>query len=83
MFAARNVVAMSAAELAPVSNPVEKIGTMRAILMTLTIAVPAIPSEEAETMTDRLCAQTLAQALDESKFSAFEAAVSTLRAATP
>jgi hypothetical protein len=39
--------------------------------------------EEAETMTDRLCAQTLAQALDESKFSAFEAAVSTLRAATP
>jgi hypothetical protein len=39
--------------------------------------------EEAETMTDRLCAQTLAQSLDESKFGAFEAAVSTFRAATP
>ncbi len=39
--------------------------------------------DEAEAMTDRLCAQTLAQALDESKFGAFEAAVSTLRAATP
>ena len=34
-------------------------------------------------MTDRLCAQTLAQALDESEFGAFEAAVSTFRAATP
>jgi hypothetical protein len=39
--------------------------------------------DEAEAMTDRLCAQTLARALDGSKFSAFEAAVSTLRAATP
>jgi hypothetical protein len=39
--------------------------------------------DEAEAMTDRLCAQTLAQALPESKFRAFETAVSTLRAATP
>jgi hypothetical protein len=39
--------------------------------------------DEAEAMTDRLCAQTLAQALNESKFRAFETAVSTLRAATP
>jgi hypothetical protein len=38
---------------------------------------------DAEAMTDRLCAATLAQALDESKFEAFEAAVTTLRAATP
>ena len=39
--------------------------------------------DEAEAMTDRLCAQTLAQALDESQFGAFEAAVSAFRAATP
>jgi hypothetical protein len=39
--------------------------------------------DEAEAMTDRLCAQTLAQALNESKFRAFETAVSTLRAAIP
>jgi hypothetical protein len=39
--------------------------------------------DEAETMTDRLCAQALAQALDEPEFGAFEAAVGALRTATP
>jgi hypothetical protein len=39
--------------------------------------------DEAEEMTDRLCASTLAQALDSSRFAAFESAVSILRAATP
>jgi len=39
--------------------------------------------DQAEEMTDRLCALTLAQALDPSRFAAFESAVSTLRAATP
>ena len=39
--------------------------------------------DEAEAMTDRLCAQTLAQALGGSKFGAFEAAVGALRTATP
>ena len=38
---------------------------------------------EAEAMTERLCAQTLAQALREPEFGAFETAVSTLRTATP
>jgi hypothetical protein len=47
------------------------------------IASIKVKHDEAEAMTDRLCAQTLAQALDESKFGAFEAAVSILRAATP
>jgi hypothetical protein len=47
------------------------------------IASIKVKHDEAEAMTDRLCAQTLAQALDESKFGAFESAVSTLRAATP
>ncbi len=39
--------------------------------------------DEAEETTDRLCALTLAQALDSSEFGAFEAAVGALRAATP
>jgi hypothetical protein len=47
------------------------------------IASIKVKHDEAEAMTDRLCAQTLAQALDESKFGAFESAVSTLRGATP
>ena len=34
-------------------------------------------------MTDRLCASALADALDAAKYSAFEAGVATLRAATP
>ena len=39
--------------------------------------------DEAEAMTDRLCATGLAQALDASRFTAFEGAVGSLRAATP
>ena len=39
--------------------------------------------DEAEEMTNRLCAAGLAQALDPSKLAAFEAGVRTLRAATP
>ena len=39
--------------------------------------------DEAEEMTDRLCAPTLAGALDASKYPAFEAGVQALRAATP
>jgi len=39
--------------------------------------------DEAEAMTDRLCASTLAQALDAAKFASFEAGVQALRVATP
>jgi len=39
--------------------------------------------DEAEAMTDRLCASTLAQALDAAKFASFEAGVQALRAAMP
>jgi hypothetical protein len=39
--------------------------------------------DEAEEITDRLCASTLAGALDASQFSAFESGVQALRAATP
>ncbi len=39
--------------------------------------------DEAEEITDRLCASTLAGALDVSQFGAFEAGVQALRAATP
>ena len=39
--------------------------------------------DEAEEITDRLCASTLADALDASQFAAFEAGVRALRAATP
>ncbi len=39
--------------------------------------------DEAEEMTDRLCASSLAQALDAGKFASFEAGVQVLRAATP
>ena len=39
--------------------------------------------DEAEEITDRLCASALADALDAAKYSAFEAGVTTLRAATP
>jgi hypothetical protein len=39
--------------------------------------------DEAEEMTDRLCASTLAGALDASRYAAFEAGVKALRAATP
>jgi Helix-turn-helix family len=39
--------------------------------------------DEAEEITDRLCAVALAAALGEGKFASFEAGVTTLRAATP
>ena len=39
--------------------------------------------DEAEEITDRLCATSLAQALDAAKFPAFETGVRVLRAATP
>jgi hypothetical protein len=39
--------------------------------------------DEAEAMTDRLCAATLAQALPADKLPAFEAAVASFRAALP
>ena len=39
--------------------------------------------DEAEDITDRLCASALADALDEAKYADFEAGVATLRAATP
>jgi hypothetical protein len=39
--------------------------------------------DEAEEMTDRLCASALADALSPARYSAFEAGVTTLRAATP
>ncbi len=39
--------------------------------------------DEAEDMTDRLCATGLAQALDPARFPAFEAGILALRAATP
>ncbi len=39
--------------------------------------------DEAEEMTDRLCAEGLGRALDTSRFAAFEGAVGSLRAATP
>jgi hypothetical protein len=39
--------------------------------------------DEAEAMTDRLCASTLVQALDAAKFASFEAGVQALRAAMP
>jgi hypothetical protein len=39
--------------------------------------------DEAEEITDRLCATSLAQALDVGKYPAFETGVRTLRAATP
>ena len=39
--------------------------------------------DEAEEMTDRLCATALARALDPSKLASFEAGVQALRAATP
>jgi hypothetical protein len=39
--------------------------------------------DEAEELTDRLCASTLALALDPQRFAAFESAVDILRAATP
>jgi hypothetical protein len=39
--------------------------------------------DEAEDMTDRLCAERLVQALGEGKFAAFEAGIGALRAATP
>jgi hypothetical protein len=40
-------------------------------------------NDEADEMTDRLCAAGLAGALEVSQFAAFEAGVTTLRAATP
>jgi hypothetical protein len=39
--------------------------------------------DEAEDITDHLCASALADALDEARFSDFEAGVATLRSATP
>jgi Helix-turn-helix family len=39
--------------------------------------------DEAEDMTDRLCAEALARALDTARYPAFEAGVEALRAATP
>ena len=39
--------------------------------------------DEAEEMTDRLCASALAEALDSAEYPAFEAGVRALRAATP
>jgi hypothetical protein len=39
--------------------------------------------DEAEEITDRLCAAALADALEESKYAAFEVGVATLRSATP
>jgi Helix-turn-helix family len=39
--------------------------------------------DEAEEMTDRLCASALALALSETRYAGFEAAVTTLRTATP
>ncbi len=39
--------------------------------------------DEAEEITDRLCATALAAALDQARYSAFESGVITLRAATP
>jgi hypothetical protein len=39
--------------------------------------------DEAEEMTDRLCASTLARALDADHYTAFEGAIGTLRTATP
>ena len=39
--------------------------------------------DEAEEMTDRLCASALAEALDSAKYGTFEAGVRALRAATP
>jgi hypothetical protein len=39
--------------------------------------------DEAEEMTDRLCASALAEALDSARYPAFEAGVRALRAATP
>ena len=39
--------------------------------------------DEAEAMTDRLCAATVAQALPADKLPAFEAAVASFRAALP
>ncbi len=39
--------------------------------------------DEAEAITDRLCASALADALSEARYSDFEAGVTTLRAATP
>jgi hypothetical protein len=39
--------------------------------------------DEAEEMTDRLCATALARALDAGKYPAFEAGIQALRGATP
>ena len=39
--------------------------------------------DEAEEITDRLCATALAEALDAAKYPAFESGVLALRAATP
>jgi hypothetical protein len=39
--------------------------------------------DAAEETTDRLCAASLAQALDAGKFASFEAGIQALRAATP
>jgi hypothetical protein len=47
------------------------------------VAVIKAKHDEAEAMTDRLCAATLAQALQADKLPAFEAAVASFRAALP
>jgi hypothetical protein len=83
-----HLVSTTAAGLSPLEAILTNEGEGQAKYFGWAEPFPEIESirakhEEAETMTDRLCAQTLARALDESKFSAFEAAVSTLRAATP
>jgi hypothetical protein len=83
-----HLVSTTAAGLSPLEAILTNEGEGQAKYFGWAEPFPEIESirakhEEAEAMTDRLCAQTLARALDESKFSAFEAAVSTLRAATP
>jgi hypothetical protein len=83
-----HLVATTAAGLTPLEAILTNEGAGQAKFFGWTEPFPDVAAikgrhDEAEETTDRLCALTLAQALESSKFGAFEAAVSALRAATP
>jgi hypothetical protein len=83
-----HLVATTAAGLSPLEAILTNEGEGQAKFFGWSDPFPDITSvkakhDEAEAMTDRLCADTLAQALPAERFPAFEAAVASFRAALP
>lgn len=83
-----HLVATTAVGLSPLEAILTNEGPGQAKFFGWPVPFPDIDAikerhHEAEEITDRLCASALADALGEGRYASFEAAVTTLRAATP